>query len=409
MKSILVINQPYGNRGDESAHRALIRSLNNSLPNTKIVVLTLFDYINAEKDFIVNHPNNQYINFLFPHNLGASLIAKWSLQFGFLRIAMALHPILKKLKPYYQNADWVLCAPGGICMGGFQDWYHLFMLHLAKLYKKPLAYYSRSFGPFPTYTWLNRRFKKLSLEILNYFSFLSIRDKKSMELADQLQLQYISSIDTAFLEKPQVKLPADIEFLANEKIIIFVPNSLTWHYAYQIYSQDIIDNFYVNILSQIQHSFPEHKIVMLPQLCSIGAKGDYYYFTKLQNKFCNQQNIIVLDDQYSSDVQQTIIRNATLVIGSRYHSIVFAINNNVPFVAINYEHKIAGLLELLHLSKYQVDITNIFSDKTKIASALSQHAQLLSALSDNGTIVTSNANQIALQCFKTLLKMLSTK
>ena len=52
-----------------------------------------------------------------------------------------------------------------------------------------------------------------------------------MELADQLQLQYISSIDTAFLEKPQVKLPADIEFLANEKIIIFVPNSLTWHYA----------------------------------------------------------------------------------------------------------------------------------------------------------------------------------
>lgn len=294
-------------------------------------------------------------------------------------------------------------------MGGFQDWYHLFMLHLAKLYKKPLAYYSRSFGPFPTYTWLNRRFKKLSLEILNYFSFLSIRDKKSMELADQLQLQYISSIDTAFLEKPQVKLPADIEFLANEKIIIFVPNSLTWHYAYQIYSQDIIDNFYVNILSQIQHSFPEHKIVMLPQLCSIGAKGDYYYFTKLQNKFCNKQNIIVLDDQYSSDVQQTIIRNATLVIGSRYHSIVFAINNNVPFVAINYEHKIAGLLELLHLSKYQVDITNIFSDKTKIASALSQHAQLLSASSDNGTIVTSNANQIALQCFNTLLKTLSTK
>jgi colanic acid/amylovoran biosynthesis protein len=230
-----------------------------------------------------------------------------------------------------------------------------------------------------------------------------------MELSDQIQLQYISSIDTAFLEKPQVKLPADIEFLANEKIIIFVPNSLTWHYAYQIYSQDIIDNFYVNILSQIQHSFPEHKIVMLPQLCSIGAKGDYYYFTKLQNKFCNQQNIIVLDDQYSSDVQQTIIRNATLVIGSRYHSIVFAINNNVPFVAINYEHKIAGLLELLHLSKYQVDITNIFSDKTKIASALSQHAQLLSALSDNGTIVTSNANQIALQCFNTLLKTLSTK
>lgn len=52
----------------------------------------------------------------------------------------------------YKESDVVLCAPGGICMGGFQNWWHLFMLQLAKYIGKPLVYYGRSFGPFPVVT-----------------------------------------------------------------------------------------------------------------------------------------------------------------------------------------------------------------------------------------------------------------
>lgn len=58
-----------------------------------------------------------------------------------------------------QKADLIICAPGGICMGGFQDWNHLFYLQLAKYARKPLAYYGRSFGPFPITTKSNRDFK----------------------------------------------------------------------------------------------------------------------------------------------------------------------------------------------------------------------------------------------------------
>ena len=39
-----------------------------------------------------------------------------------------------------------------------------------------------------------------------------------------------------------------------------------------------------------------------------------------------------------------------MVIGARYHSIVFAINNCVPFVCLSYEHKMSGMLESLHLN-----------------------------------------------------------
>jgi colanic acid/amylovoran biosynthesis protein len=91
------------------------------------------------------------------------------------------------------------------------------------------------------------------------------------------------------------------------------------------------------------------------------------------------------------------------------NSIVFAINNNIPFIALNYEHKIAGLLDLLNLSKFKVDIATIFSDKSQIAFALSQHAQLLSEFKDKEIAATDNAHKIAKECFNTLLEQFSIK
>ena len=55
-------------------------------------------------------------------------------------------------------------------------------------------------------------------------------------------------------------------------------------------------------------------------------------------------------------------------------------NNNVPFVALSYEHKIAGLLELLHKEDCMVDITNIFSSEDKMKDALSKVKTLLTVI-----------------------------
>ena len=50
------------------------------------------------------------------------------------------------------------------------------------------------------------------------------------------------------------------------------------------------------------------------------------------------------------------VPKSDFLIGARYHSIVFAINNNIPFVALSYEHKIAGLLKQLNKESQSVDI-----------------------------------------------------
>lgn len=407
IKEILIINQPIGNRGDESAHRALVRSLNLSLPSTHITIITFMDWPNGIKDFIVDSSCNEYIRFLFPHNLAAEQFALYIIKHRFTKVGTNIHPILHRLLKYYKRADLVLCAPGGICMGGFQNWRHMYLLQLARDLNKPIAYYSRSIGPFPTATSLNRNFKKLSVEMLHNFSFLSLRDKQSKRIADELGVNYISAIDTAFLEQPRCDIPVSIKKNLQTEYVVLVPNQLTWHYAYKEVSSTLIDSFYLGIIDIVCKEFPNNQIIMLPQLCSNSDDfSDYSYFKKLQS-IARNNNIYVVPDTYGSDIQQTIISNSNCVIGARYHTIVFSINNEVPFVALNYEHKIAGLLEELKLTSNLVDITKAFNNEASVKQTLKTIDTTLQHVR-NRCPSRAAANKIALECFKRLIQFIKS-
>jgi colanic acid/amylovoran biosynthesis protein len=50
-----------------------------------------------------------------------------------------------------------------------------------------------------------------------------------------------------------------------------------------------------------------------------------------------------------------------MFIGTRMHSNIFALSSYVPTVAINYEHKTRGIMELLELENYVLEINHITS------------------------------------------------
>ena len=404
-KEILIINQPVGNRGDESAHRALVRELNASLPNTHVTILSFADYVNGISEMAVNNPSNEYIRFVFPHNLMADKIAKVLMKLKLVRCGTLIHPILHRLLPYYHRADLVVCAPGGICMGGFQNWQHLYLLQLAYMMHKPVAYYSRSIGPFPEKTFLNRRFKSISTSLLRYFCFLSLRDRKSQSIATQMGIPFVSSVDTAFLEQPRVEIDKTVFGGLQANYVVFVPNELVWHYAYRDVSPELIRGFYLKILSLLRSEYPGHQIVMLPQLCSLpDSKSDYRYFRQLQ-KQDGGDDIFVMPDTFGSDIQQTIISRAQCVIGARYHTIVFSINNEVPFVALNYEHKIAGLLDELHLVGNMVDITRVFTSEEAVSHCVDEVTVVLRRVGHTRP-KRDMAHENAKECFNRFMQTL---
>lgn len=400
---ILLINQPLNNRGDEAAHKALIRTLLVKIPNIQIKVLYV-DCCSQEglNQFKIPSLNVDYVNiksFWWYSVIGPrSLINNKSFLWP-------IHPTTHDVIKVYSWADFVVCAPGGICMGGFQNWEHLFFLKLAKYCKKPLIYYGRSIGPFPTETKNNRLFKKISLEMLDYMSFIAIRDLKSNMILKDFHKACSLTVDTAFLEKPNVSLPYEIKKLIGTKpYIVFVPNYLLWHYAYknQGTEEDLTD-FFSNIGKGILKQYPDCNIVMLPQTFANENKedNDIIFFRKIAEKI-NDNRILLTADCYSSDIQQTLISKASFLVGARYHSIVFAINQNIPFISLSYEHKMTGLLQCLDLTEYEIDIQNIFKEKQNILN--------LFYTKINTNIVKPNvqekAQSIAYECTNKLLNIM---
>ena len=401
-----MICQPLYNRGDESAHKGLLRKIMSSRSDIKVKVVWIGNNQDCIDQFNVHLPNVEYINlkgfkgFTKFSNLVAKRNCYWLSYFS------STCRLLLKL---YKESDAILCAPGGINLGGFQSWNHVYLLNLAKITNKPLYYYGRSIGPFPTATPDNLKFKSAATNILNYMTFISLRDKKSeMEAVNLGISNAVKTLDSAFLDSPKVEIPSVIrEKLGNNTYMVFVPNILIWHYAYRNRIKlETVHHFYCKMIDYILKALPDCNIVMLPQTFNYGneLRDDIHLFNDIAT-LKKEPKIIVIPDTYSSDVQQTIISGAKCLIGARYHSVVFSINQAIPFIALSYEHKITGLLETLGKTDCMVDITKSLDSEDNMEKTLEDISKKLNTIKAD-TEARENAKKIANDCFEQFLRIL---
>ena len=407
--NILIVNQPLRNRGDESAHRALIRSILDALPNVHIHVLFYCEEAEAIAQFSISDERVEYVCAFSPNE--CQLKTLYFIRKGIMNTLFWFHPYVDRFLRHYRWADAVVCAPGGICMGGFMNTWHEEQLLIAMKLRKPIFYYGRSIGPFWDEPKEKKVFKQQAIRILNYASYVSLRDATSIKIAKDLGIDnVIETTDTAFLDYPQVEIPEEIlREIDRKEYVVFVPNSLIWHYFYRekATGEEVVA-YWSKVASVIAKHYPNHKIVMLPQTSLQGkALDDKYLFQDIQ-KHCPGLDIFVSDDIYSSDIQQQIIRGADAVFGARYHSIVFAINNNVPFVSLSYEHKMSGLLDEIGLQDEMIDITQLFTSEGVNKSILEQLDELIPQIyrSAEGRIMAKEKAENAFSQFVNHISML---
>ena len=173
------------------------------------------------------------------------------------------------------------------------------------------------------------------------------------------------------MDAPKVILPKEIQqILEGKKYIVFVPNLLIWHYAYKgRISKEMVLSFYSRMTDVIGAHYPDHEIIMLPQTFNY---GNY---------------------------------EASCLVGARYHSVVFAINNNVPFVALSYEHKISGLLETLGKTECMLDITFALDSEKKTNEFLVLFKEKLNNIKSDSK-VQALAKAISNKCFSYFVNQL---
>jgi len=361
--NIVIINQHAGNHGDEAAGKGLLRGIKEKIDfdKNKISIIYNKDTISSLEKIVqdnVEHIPGTILNKL------EKIIAMLSfiLPFFLVNLLIKLSPILNNEFKILKQADKIINAPGGVNIGPYKDWRYLWRLYISVKLKKDVAIYSISFGPLPSDFIFNR----ISKYILKNVKFLSIRDNKSQKFADDLGLDYIKSIDTAFLGYDNVdNMPNDISKLIKDDYVVIVPNEVQnwggrnkWHHNFINCKTKDLDQLYIDIINYILSI--NKKVYLLPQL--YGAQNDITYFNYLKDIVKNE-NIIIINEKYNSNIQQTIVKNAQFLVGARYHSIIFAVNNKVPMLSLSYEHKMTNTLDILGLSKQNLDLPTLLQQK----------------------------------------------
>ncbi len=357
---ILIINQHCKNRGDESAGTALLKNL---LDRKKVETIKIIYNIRGkvESAFGLKMKDTRSESLLFNSSefiYHAGKIKKFFLFYfplWFLKIIFKKNNLNKEITEI-KNADLVISAPGGINLSKYYfDWAYLWRIHTALRLKKKVAIYSPSIGPFKE----GGSFSKLAITALKKVDFLSLRDIQSQKIADVNKINYLKSIDTSFLDFPRQELPDELSFLKEKDFAVFIPNQLyLWHPEYREISQYVLNELYFRIINFLISK--NLKVILLPHLFCSDEEREYFNFFK---KSLNNDSIIVLPQTFDHSIQEAIVRNSNFLVGSRYHSVVFAIKNSVPFFSLNYEHKMSGLLEEFNLKHCGVEILEYLQKK----------------------------------------------
>lgn len=400
MNKILIINQHTNNHGDEAAGLALIRELKSVRPQADIGILYNWHEKIKDEGLIGKHEFEKVKHYSFSTSKFTAVLVRLSIFIPQLALFFSkLNLNLKKQRNIIKSYDVIINGPGGVNIGPYKDYNYLWRLLLSKELSKKIVIYSISFGPL---NGLPKFFRKRSKEIFEYSHFISLRDKKSQTFGNELNINFHKSIDTAFLSIKDETIPDEYSLLNNSEYVVIVPNQLyKWHPYFKKINFKSMDDLYVAIAKRFiaQH---KKKVVFLPQL--FANQNDEEYMSKLASQV--DGDTIIVDSKYSSDVQQRIIQKSQFVVGARYHTIIFSINNKTPFFALSYEHKMQDMLSILGMTNNMIDLITYFSDNKQ------NHNKLLNQIStqfdektfQNISAAQNKAISIARATFESLAK-----
>ncbi|WP_370937300.1 polysaccharide pyruvyl transferase family protein [Amycolatopsis sp. cg13] len=103
-----------------------------------------------------------------------------------------------------------------------------------------------------------------------------------------------------------------------------------------------------------------YHVVLVPQVtCAFQGDDDRRVNTRLAAGLDHPWLRVLGDDTFDHRDARALYAEADLVIGTRFHSVIFALTAHVPCLAVEYEHKTAGIMRDLGLERWVVGIGEI--------------------------------------------------
>ena len=410
VKKILIIQSFNPNKGDNSVISVMLSSLHRY--HYKIAI-TAFDPNKAK----VEHNVDAY-NYLL--NLKNMKLAQNKLQFYkflMLEFSWLIYSLLylifhkinidlplpktkKAIVKVYQSADIVI-LPGGHFFTSFNspinNFSHYYALRFAQILGKKTMVYSQTIGPY-TNNLSGKIERLMANRVLSKTTLVTVRDKNSLN--SYCGSNVVETAETVFME-PVKKIninPQDYIRYYNGEFVVGV----TIHHLY--FKHYFSRSEYVNLMVDIFNSIIKEyhvQILMIPMEDNYNTGGDRPIICDMiaQLPIQNRKYIQMVSDDLTSDQTANLISRCDLFVGTKTHSIVYALKTATPTLSISYQQKSTDFMNLFGVGQYAIDMKDLekqrfmqifsylFSERERVKSELSakypnvqKHAELNNVL-----------------------------
>ena len=363
------------NNGDAAILSAQIGELRRTFQNPQLHILTM-DTIEAGYTFdevpVCNalmygavSPANGKLKKLFLAFAMMTYTAAWA---GVLRVGHITLPLPRRWKEPMRllaRADMQVCVGGGYLRAKndmVSSLLLLLLFHqiwLAKALGKPVYLYAQSFGPYP-----RRIQRKIAIRGLRCADLILVREAKSRALLTDMGLtdeRVIQIPDSAFMFKPPLTLDARplLGMKRSDEQVVGV-TARSWLPGAKQHTYERAMAEFIDRLSQRSGL----RVAVIAQVTSEQQNDDDRVVgRRIQDLLGFRSNVVFLEERFTHYEIKSVFTNLSYLVGTRFHSVIFALTAGVPAMAIEYEHKTSGIMQDLGLDEWVLPIEDVTSGK----------------------------------------------
>ena len=363
------------NNGDAAILSAQIAEMRRVFPDATLHISTIdrvpegytFDDTPVVESLMygaVMPGRNKLVKLLYAGTMIAYTLL-WATCKRFLRLSLPLPSMWRRPIRLLSDADLQVCVGGGYLRAKRDLTSTILLLLLvhqiwmARLLRKPVYLYAQSFGPYPT-----RLQTRIARSGIQAASLVLVREEKSLR---QLKKMGIS-------DRKIVKVP-DSAFLfsapRNEHVAELVRPKGSTETIVGITVRSWLDEkrqaaFESAIAALIEYiaAKPGYRVVVIPQVTSTEQNDDDRITGERIAKLLKpQDNVVFLNNRFTHADILSVYGSLDLLVGTRFHSVIFSLLSGVPAVAIEYEHKTSGIMHDLGLGDRVIAMEEVTAER----------------------------------------------
>lgn len=377
MKLLILGNHTCGNRGDSAIMRGLLDAISRQQPDVEMDVMSRFPISSSwlQGREIIADPLYQLsqkqqaaagvsgrvkkvLRRRFQHKI---LLAKVTGEGRMRNFAIA--PEFDDFVRFLGNYDAIIQVGGS----NYVDLYGLTHFEYplcAFMANKPIYMIGHSVGPFQ-----NADFNQLANYTFGRTNALILRESVSRELMEKAQIasqKVEMGVDTAWLVEqrndtfvPGYAVQHWLDLTARRKTIAVTMRELEPFDKRLGTTQEAYEKAFAGVVNSLIDD--GYQVLALSTCTSIDRynRDDRMVALRMARFVENREHFHIVMDEFNDVEIGKILASCQLTIDTRLHSAIISMNFGTPAIAINYEHKSAGIMQQLGMPELAIDIRHL--------------------------------------------------